>query len=106
MYGDEELNFLIKNHLVFKYSEFAEDYKWFLEQLNKYSYDFCTAELHDDEIGKYFFEYNSNQKIVEHCVCFTLIRNKHAFKSEKDLEMFMKVVGEERIKKYMFDVWD
>lgn len=99
-YENEFDEYVIKHNLVFRTEEEAEDYRWFLEQVDKYKKEFvygernhCIDFYHD--IKELIFSY------------YKSIRSQGTtyFGSKENIEEFRSVVGDERIKKYMFNVW-
>lgn len=95
---NERDEFLIKHNLVFRTKEEAEDYRWFLEQVDKYKKEFvygernhCIEFYHD--LKELIFGY------------YKSIRSQGTtyFGSKENIEEFRNVVGDERIKKYFFN---
>lgn len=97
---NERDEFLIKNNLVFRIKEEAEDYKWFLEQVDKYKKEF--------EIGKmnhYFYYIFINKRIgISWDDAFK--EYKFYFGSTENIKAFRNIVGDERIKKYFFGAFE
>lgn len=100
LYVSERSECLFNRTLVFRTKEEAEDYRWFLEQVDKYKKEFvygernhCIDFYHD--IKELIFSY------------YKSIRSQGTtyFGSKENIEEFRSVVGDERIKKYMFNVW-
>lgn len=96
---------LIQHHLVFRTEKECEDYKWFLEQLDKYSHEFSKDEWEDEDVYKWHFYYNYFYKEIGYIGNHISQHNNYYFTKESIVE-FRKTVGDERIKKYMFDVWE
>lgn len=97
--------YILSHQLVFRTKKEAEDYKWFLDQIDNYKTDFSKEEWEDYSVSKYslYFKYGEhkigkgfNCNTKSHCYYFT----------EENIDKFIEVVGEERIKKYMFDIWE
>lgn len=95
---NERDEFLIKHNLVFRTKEEEEDYRWFLEQVDKYKKEFvygernhCIEFYHD--LKELIFGY------------YTSIRSQGTtyFGSKENIKEFRSVVGDERIKKYFFN---
>lgn len=101
--GDE---YLINHRLVFKTQEEAEDYKYFLDKLDEYSYKFSDEEWENEDLKKFYIHYN--YKCHTNNVVYTIWvkRYKHYFYSRCDAQKFIDEVGENRINAYMFDVWE
>lgn len=97
---NERDEFLIKHNLVFRTKEEAEDYKWFLEQVDKYKKEF--------EIGKlnHYFYYTFINKRIGISWDDVFKEYKFYFGSTENIKEFRNIVGDERIKKYMFNIWE
>lgn len=63
--NDKEDKYLIAHNLVFRTIEECKDYKWFLEQLDKYKTDFSKEEWEDKDIEKYYIFYAYFERKVE-----------------------------------------
>lgn len=99
-YEDEFDEFVIKHNLVFRTKEEAEDYRWFLEQVDKYKKEF--------EIGKlnHYFYYTFINKRIDISWNDVMKEYKFYFGSKENIAEFRSVVGDERIKKYFFGVFE
>ncbi|MGJ0961678.1 hypothetical protein ACR75P_08335 [Faecalicoccus pleomorphus] len=99
-YEDEFDEYVIKHNLVFRTEEEAEDYRWFLEQVDKYKKEF--------EIGKlnHYFYYIFIDKRIGISWNDVFKEYKFYFGSTENIQEFRNVVGDERIKKYMFNIWE
>ena len=93
-------DYCVRHNLVFRTKEEAKDYKWFLDKVEEYKKPFVIEKpnhyLYVDLCGK--------------LVCYSCshsCKNQGTiyFGDEKNISEFMEEVGEERIKKYMFDIW-
>ena len=96
------------NHIpVFAKQKEAEEYKDYLELLDKYKYEFSNDEWKDDDIEKWYLIYDYFREDLNiDCNTFTR-RPSHAyFKSKEDAEAFINDVGEANIKRFMFGVWE
>lgn len=98
-YNTEQDEFAIKHNLVFMTKEEAEDYKWFLDQVDKYKKEFVTGQPNyrlcfDFEYNKLFLTKNDHIK-----------HHKDYFGNIGNIKEFCEVVGDDRIKKYIFGVW-
>lgn len=93
---NERDEFLIKHNLVFRTKE-EEDYRWFLEQVDKYKKEF--------EIGKlnHYFYYTFINKRIGISWDYYFKEYKFYFGSTENIQEFRNVVGDERIKKYFFN---
>ena len=93
--------YLISHNLVFEIREQAEDYKWFLDKVDEYKKPFVI------EKSNYYLYVNLCSKLV----CYSRSgyypnQGTIYFGDEKNISEFIKEVGEKRIKKYMFDIWE
>ena len=86
--------------------EEAEEYAKYLKALEKYRYNFSTDEIKNANIDKYFVEYDIDKDEMFSQFYRYYVTNKILFKTENDCENFIKEVGEENIKKFMFDIWE
>lgn len=93
--------YLFQHGFVFRTLEETEDYRWFLEQVDKYKKEFvygernhCIEFYHD--LKEIIFGY------------YTSLRSQGTtyFGSKENIKEFRSVVGDERIKKYMFNIWE
>lgn len=99
-YEDEFDEYVIKHNLVFRTKEEAEDYKWFLDQVDKYKKEFVTGQPNyrlcfDFEYNKLFLTKNDHIK-----------HHKDYFGNIGNIKEFCEVVGDERIKKYFFGAFE
>ena len=97
---NERDELLIKHNLVFRTKEEAEDYKWFLEQVDKYKKEFVYGECN------YYFYYKFIDKRIGISWDYGIKEYKFYFGSTENIEEFRNVVGDERIKKYFFGVFE
>lgn len=100
-YNTEQDEFAIKHNLVFRTEEEAEDYKWFLDQVDKYKKEFVKDK---DNYCLYFD--SKIKKIVRESWQCLIYQGLTYFGDEENIKEFRNVVGDDRIKKYMFDVWE
>ena len=99
LYDSEQDEFVIKHNLVFRTKEEAEDYKWFLDQVDKYKKEFVEGEVN------HYFYYNFINKRIGISWDDDIKESKFYFGSKENIE-FRNIVGDERIKKYFFGAWD
>lgn len=101
---DDVDKWLFQHHLVFETEEQAKDYKWFLNILDKYQWKPTKEGWRDDGFSKYYMYlfYGKLRTSCVHGAQFITVW----FSSEDDIIAFIKEVGEDRIKAYMFDVWE
>ena len=93
--------YLFEHTLVFKTKEQAEDYKWFLDKVDEYKKPFEPEAYnhffyHNHKDGKVYRDYNVS------CQSQGIIY----FGDKENINKFLEEVGKERIKKYMFDIWE
>lgn len=103
--NDSSDEWLIKHHLVFRTKEECEDYKGYLEQLDKYSHEFSKEEWEDKNVEKWRFCYFYQTKEL-HITFTEIVCEWSCYFTENLIKQFRETVGDERIKKYMFDVWE
>lgn len=98
---------LIKHKPVFQTQKEAEEYKHYLELLDKYKYEFSDEEWINENIEKWHLCcYTINGKLSIFCKNLIKYPNCVYFKSYEDVNDFIKEVGEDNVKKFMFDVWE
>lgn len=97
---------IVSKDYVFATEEEAEEYAKYLKALEKYRYNFSTDEIKNANIDKYFVEYDIDKDEMFSQFYRYYVTNKILFKTENDCENFIKEVGEENIKKFMFDIWE
>lgn len=98
---------LIKHHPVFFTKEEAEEYRHYLEMLDKYKYEFSKEEWENEYIKKWHLYYFADSdRLSEFCTYIFKYPNCTYFKTQEDAEAFIKEAGEENVKKFMFDVWE
>ena len=94
-------DYYFEHNFAFRTRAEAEDYKWFLDKIDEYKKPFVI------EKPNHYLYVDLCSKLV----CYSRsgsYQNQGTiyFGDEKNISEFIKGVGEERIKKYMFDVWD
>ena len=97
----EKVENLTSQDLIFEIKEECEDYQQFLNILSKYKRTF--------ELGKpnYYFVYNIQKDTI--CISstsFTLIQGTVYFGDYKNIEDFVSEVGYDKIKRYLFNIWE
>lgn len=98
---------LIKHKPVFQTQKEAEEYKHYLELLDKYKYNFSDEEWLNSDILKWFVYYTHYNKLLDvRCNNVSKYPLTAYFKSEEDADNFIEEVGEDNIKKFMFDIWE
>lgn len=105
--NDEIDKYLLNHHPVFRTEEKAYEYKDYLELLDKYKYNFSDEEWRDDKTRKWYIWLNTDGGSLN--INFNYI-NKHPnciyFRTKENADNFIKEVGEENVKRFMFDVWE
>lgn len=99
--ASESDDYLIQHNMVFKTREEAEDFKWFLDMVDEYQRAFVPNQKNyficfDTEFGNVFRIHDTTS--FTHGVVY--------FGDEENCYNFINLVGEERIKKYMFYLWE
>lgn len=100
-YGSKSDEWLFKTHHVFRCERHVKDYKAFLLDVGLYSKPFKIGG--DNYCIKYcpttneVFEFNAFVYRTQGTIYFGIKDN---------IKQFINTVGEDRIKKYMFDVWN
>lgn len=100
--GDEIDVYRSRSTILFKTKEECEDYRDFLKELLRYSHRYNPKE------DFYYLSYNLNGDEINFTkvdVNKTLVANTCYF-GWNELCKFYNKVGERRIKKYLFDIWD
>ena len=93
--------YLVSHNLVFEIREQAEDYKWFLDKVDEYKKPFKYEDYNN------FLYYDHYYESIEMLTVTTAeYQGTIHFGDKANTKAFIEEVGEERIKKYMFDVWD
>lgn len=101
-YLDDECDRYILAHIpVFQTREEAENYKWFLDKVDEYKKPFILGKNNffiyydheDKEVYKEYSDYYQRQGTIY-------------FGNNENIEKFFKEVGEDRIKKYWFNVFE
>ena len=99
-------NYIIAHNLVFRTQDECEDYKWFLDMLDEYRTDFSKEEWENVKIIKcYLYFEHANQGLAT-SLNYTQQQQGIVYFTRKNIEKFIEEVGEDRIKKYLFDVWE
>lgn len=98
-YKDGRDEYFVKHNLVFMTREEAEDYRWFLEQVDKYKEDFVFGGYN------YCFQlYNQMKEIEFDYWRDTRYQGVTYFGSKENIKEFRNLVGDDRIKRYMFNI--
>lgn len=97
----------IKHKTVFRTREEVQQYKRYLDILDKYKHEFSAEEWINENIEKWHLRYYTNSCELDLYNAYTIKSpNCTYFKSKVDAEDFIKEVGNENVKRFMFDVWE
>lgn len=98
--NDKEDDYILTHNHIFQTKAEADDYKWFLDKVDEYKKPFVV-----DECNCYlYFDFCGNSIRIGSYITVNTQGTIH-FGNEGNIKAFIKEVGEERIKKYMFDIW-
>ena len=96
-YKDDE--YMITHNLVFETKEDAEDYKWFLDKVDEYKKPFILGK------NNRFIHYDhEDKKIYKDYSDYYQRQGTTYFGDSINIGKFIEEVGEDRIKKYWFNV--
>ena len=99
--NDKDDKHILTHYPVFRTEEEAKDYKWFLDKADEYKKPF------DPERYNYFFNYNPKKEKVYRTWDLVYQHQGTTYFGEKEnIRKFFEEVGEERIKKYMFGIYE
>lgn len=88
---------------VFKTKNDAKEYAKYLKALEKYRYKFTNDELKNPYTPKYQLYFIEDK--IEY-IGYGTVNGKILFKSSNDCDLFIREVGIDNIKKFMFDIWE
>ena len=94
---------ILSKDYVFATEEEAEEYAKYLKALEKYRHMFTDDELKDIYIPKY--QLHLYKDTIEY-TGYGTVHGKICFKSRNDCDLFIREVGIDNIKKFMFDIWE
>ena len=94
---------ILSKDYVFATEEEAEEYAKYLKALEKYRYKFTNDELKNPYTPKYQLHLYRDK--IEY-IGYGTVKGKIWFKSSKDCDLFIREVGIDNIKKFMFDIWE
>lgn len=98
---DEQDKYIFTHRPIFQTEQEAADYKWFLDKVDEYKKPF------DPERYNYFFNYNPKKEKVYRTWDMVCQHQGTTYFGEKEnIREFFEEVGEDRIKKYCFNVWE
>lgn len=92
---------MLTHYLIFQTKEEAKDYKWFLDKVDEYKKPFENGEKN------YFFCYDYENDTLY--ITFNIVEVYQGviyFDSYDKTKAFVKEVGKDRIKKYMFGIYE
>lgn len=105
--GNQGPQWCISHSQVFQTQKEADEYKHYLETLDKYKCEFTDEEWEDENVEKLLLCFHANSNELDFYHSYNLkFQNCIYFKSLEDAEDFIKEAGIENIKKFMFDVWE
>lgn len=105
--GNQGPRWCISHSQVFKTQKETEEYKHYLEVLDKYKHEFTDQEWKDVNIEKKHLVFHSDNGEIGLFFELTVkCPNCVYFNTNEDAENFVKEAGEENVKKFMFDVWE
>ena len=107
-YDNDDIDRWVINHTpVFATCEEVEEYEHYLEVLDKCKYEFSEEEWGNESIKKWHLCcHTESGELSGYCAFTTKSPNCVYFKSQEDAELFIEEVGEENVKRFMFDVWE
>jgi len=94
---------ILKHHLVFRTSVECEEYKHYLEVLNKYTFE---PDWNDWKQEKWFIFYNCMMKSIDCDYTLHWRYRDYFFVSCEMVKAFVDEVGEDAVKRFMFDIWE
>ena len=102
-FNDETISdkFTLEHNLVFKTEKEAHDYEWFINKVDEYKKPFEYGEKN------YFFYYDYEDDALY--ITFNIAEAHQGviyFDSYDKTKAFIKEVGKDRIKKYMFGIYE
>lgn len=97
---DEYDKYILTHRPIFQTRYEADDYKWFLDKIDEYK-----KPLKPKECNYYLFYDHDDKKVYRTCDTSCQGQGNVYFGDKENIEKFLEEVGEERIKKYMFDIW-
>lgn len=101
--GSEADKIIAKHHPLFRTKEEAEDYRHYLKRLDKYTFK-PDWEDKNQEKWEICYECQDNEIVVSDV--YSMCSAVRHFPSLDAAEAFIDKVGEENVKRFMFDVWE
>lgn len=108
IYNNDQIDrWIINHHLVFRTREKADEYKHYLELLDKYKYNFSDEEWKNENIKKWhLYCHVGSGELKEYFGLILKSPNCVYFRTQEDAEDFIEEAGKDNIKKFMFDIWE
>ncbi len=100
-YNDKDVKYILAHTTIFQTKDEAEDYKWFLGKVDEYKKPFEYGEKN------YLFYYDYDDDALY--ITFDIASARQGaiyFNSYEETEAFIEEVGKDRIKKYMFGIYE
>lgn len=102
--ADGEMDkWVIKHNLVFRTVEECENYRRFLETLDKHTFE---PDWNNRDQDKWCLYYDHYDNTIHTGCCSHVQYALPYFTSEEKAEAFIAEVGEGAVKCFMFDVWE
>lgn len=101
--GDKGCLWFIRHKKVFRTKEECEEYKKYLELLDRYTFE-PEWYNYNQEKWHIFWDYYNNK--IEYSYCISAQHTDKYFETEESAMEFVEEVGESNIKKFMFNIWE
>lgn len=101
--GGYSSEWILKHHPVFRTEYECFEYRGFLETLDEYIFE---PDWRDDKYEKWYLYFDSVEGCVDTNYTFATKRQGAHFRSKEKAESFIAAVGEDAVKRYMFDIWE
>ena len=96
-------DYYFEHNLAFRTKTEAEDYKWFLDKVDEYKKPFDFSDI----FNNYYLYYDYGIKAVGYSsTLYYQVQGVVYFGDEDNIVYFIEEVGEDRIKKYMFGIYE
>lgn len=98
---DKGHEYMLTHNLIFQTKKEAEDYKWFLDKVDEYKKTFGVCDKN------YYFNYDPDvREVLKYYDDFCQNQGTIYFGDLENIDKFFEEVGEDRIKKYWFNVFE
>lgn len=94
---------IMRRQPVFLLEDDCKIYKQYLELLDEYTFE---PDWKDTESKKYHIIYNHDIKEIDYDHSFAKQHQKYYFETLELADEFIEKVGEQNIKRFMFDIWE